>query len=80
MTADNKIMSAEIIEQGSSLSIGKVQELFQPGFSVFVTPGNAVYDVTPDGKRFIMIDRGVQETSAPLTLVVNWPGLLKNRP
>ena len=80
MTADNKMMSAEITEQGSSLSIGKVQELFKPSFPVFVAPGNALFDVSPDGKKFVMVDRGVQEASAPLTLVVNWPGLLKNAP
>lgn len=79
MTADNKIMSAEITEQSSTLSIGKVHELFKPSFPVFVAPGNSLFDVTPDGKRFVMVDRGVQQASAPLTLVVNWPSLLDKR-
>ena len=74
LSLDNKIMSAEISEQGASLVIGKVAPLFQ------VNPSSIVhwpYDVSADGKKFVVITRGAQQSSAPLTLVVNWPALLK---
>jgi hypothetical protein len=41
-----------------------VRPLFQPSFSVHVNPYTSVYDVTPDGKKFVMINRGVQEAAA----------------
>jgi predicted amino acid-binding ACT domain protein len=58
------MISADIVEQGSSPAIGKVRPLFQPSFSVYVNPYTSVYDVTPDGKKFVMINRGVQEAAA----------------
>jgi eukaryotic-like serine/threonine-protein kinase len=74
LSLDNKIMSAEISEQGASLVIGKVAPLFQ------VDPVTIVhwpYDVSADGRKFVVITQGAQQSSAPLTLVVNWPALLK---
>jgi Tol biopolymer transport system component len=50
---------------------------------LFATPpisGNYVlnqYDVTPDGKRFLMIEPMQGAQSAPATVVLNWEGLLK---
>jgi eukaryotic-like serine/threonine-protein kinase len=71
---DNKIMSAEITEQGATLLIGKVQPLFQvnPLLSLFAT-----YDVSADGKKFVVASEATQQAAAPLTLVTNWPALLK---
>jgi hypothetical protein len=79
LTWDGKMMSADITEEGSSLAIGKPKLLFQPNFSTYIAPGLSVYDVTPDGKKFVMINRGTQEAPAPFTLVVNWPELLKTK-
>jgi len=38
--------------------------------------GNA-YDVSADGQRFLVNTLVEESTSAPITLVVNWPALLK---
>ena len=35
-------------------------------------PQGYVYDVTPDGKRFLVIDRTDQGGEQPLTLITNW--------
>lgn len=67
-------MSAEISEQGASLVIGKVAPLFQA--NPIPSPGRP-YDVSADGQKFVVATQGVQQTSKPLTLVVNWPALLK---
>ncbi|MGH9774041.1 MAG: protein kinase domain-containing protein [Candidatus Acidiferrales bacterium] len=76
LSPDNKIMSAQISEQGASLVIGKVASLFPANPAV--TPGWA-YDVSADGKKFVVITLATQQAAAPLTLVVNWPALLKQR-
>jgi hypothetical protein len=34
-------------------------------------------DVSPDGQRFLVNTRVEEAASAPITLVVNWPALLK---
>jgi len=73
---DDRIMAAKIAEQESNLVIGKVQPLFQTNYSS--GPGWD-YDVSPDGKKFLVISQGAQETTVPLTLVTNWPALLNKR-
>ncbi|HEV2488891.1 MAG TPA: protein kinase [Candidatus Acidoferrales bacterium] len=73
---ENKIASAEISEQGTSLVIGKVTALFQTN-PVFSARIHWPYDVSADGKKFVVATQSVQITSEPLTLVVNWPALLK---
>ncbi|MHB8540928.1 MAG: protein kinase domain-containing protein [Candidatus Acidiferrales bacterium] len=76
LAPDNKIMSAEIAEQGSGLSIGKVLPLFQANPT---SKAGWDYDVSADGKKFVVVSQGAQQASAPLTLVVNWPALLKKK-
>jgi hypothetical protein len=53
--------------------VGEVKPLFElpkvgPRFA---------YDVSPDGTRILAVTQPAQTTSVPLTLVVNWPALLK---
>jgi eukaryotic-like serine/threonine-protein kinase len=73
---DNKLMSVEIAEQGSRLIVGKVQELFQ---AELPSIGGGVFDVAPDGKEFITLGMDAQQVEARLTLVTNWPALLKKQ-
>jgi hypothetical protein len=54
--------------------------VFEPGVPqpLFTAPGNLGWDVTGDGKRFLLaVEAGQQNTSTPLTVVLNWPALLK---
>src|SRR5690349_6009500 len=60
LSADHKIMSAEIAEQGSGLLIGKVQPLFQANP---INTSGAVYDVSADGKRFLVNSTSTQQSS-----------------
>jgi serine/threonine protein kinase/Tol biopolymer transport system component len=73
---DNKIMSAEIANQGAGLVIGKVQALFQAYPAPHI--GRA-YAVSADGKKFLVVSQGARTASESLTLVTNWPALLKKR-
>jgi len=77
VSTDNKIMSAEVTEQGSSLLIGKVQSLFHVNPVPFA--GGSNYDVTGDGKKFVVASLAPSQESEPLTVVVNWTALLKQK-
>jgi len=73
----NKLMAVPVREENNTLDIGSPEPLFQ------INPPDSqyagwIYDVTPDGKRFIVATRLPEPPSAePITLVVNWPELLK---
>ena len=49
----------------------RAQALFRAGIAVPYFP----YDVTPDGKKFVI--NTLNEQNTPLTLVVNWTANLK---
>ena len=73
MSPDDKLMAAEVNGKGATLEVGAVRTLFEihrggPGF---------VYDVTADGKRFLVNTALEQKESAPITLVINWTADLK---
>ncbi|HXH48529.1 MAG TPA: protein kinase, partial [Terriglobia bacterium] len=72
-----KLMEASVKEKGSVVEIGAPHELFQKPFSRLglVRPS---YVVTPEGKRFL-VNVASEAASAPLTLVTNWPALLKKQ-
>ena len=45
---------------------------------LFTGPVNFGWDVTGDGKRFLLaVAAGQQNASTPITVVLNWPALLK---
>ena len=77
MSLDNRVMSAEISEQGSSVVIGKVRPLFQA--NPVPSAPECMYDVTSDGTKFVVATVAKDQGSQPLTLVVNWPEILKKQ-
>jgi eukaryotic-like serine/threonine-protein kinase len=78
MSLDYKLMSAEISEQASSVVVGKVQPLFQS--NPVPSAPECMYDLAPDGKKFVVVTLAGEQGSRPLTLAVNWPSLLKKQP
>jgi hypothetical protein len=38
-----------------------------------------MYDVSADGKQIVVASRSSADAANPLTLVLNWPALLKRR-
>jgi serine/threonine protein kinase/Tol biopolymer transport system component len=72
---DNKLMAATIGRRAGRIDVEAVQLLFETR-----TPGGGVrsfYDVSGDGRRFLHSVPIEQTDSASLTLVTNWPALLK---
>jgi Tol biopolymer transport system component len=67
------MMAAEVDGKGNSFAARKEQALFK------LPEGFGFYDVAQDGKRFVT-SRTVANPNTPLTLVVNWPALLGNKP
>jgi eukaryotic-like serine/threonine-protein kinase len=76
LAADLKIMAVDILEKGDSIVIGSPQVLFQTN-----PPPLAFrpYDVTADGKKFVVTTEMTQASTVPITLVSNWPALLKKQ-
>jgi Tol biopolymer transport system component len=72
LSLDNKIMAVPI-EESPAFHAGAPVPLFavHP-----VTSGN-VYDVAPDGKRFLVNTLPADQGSPPLSLLVNWTTLVK---
>jgi Tol biopolymer transport system component len=73
MAPDNRLMVAAVDGQGSGFQINAVQALFETRARI---NQRAMYDVTPDGQRFL-INTIVEQAVQPITLVVNWPALLE---
>ena len=73
LSLDNQMMAAEVEEQGNGIEVRRAQALFRAGIAVPYFP----YDVTPDGKKFVI--NTLSEQNTPLTLVVNWTTNLKKQ-
>jgi len=68
------VWAVDVKSNGSGLDIGNARSLFKPAHGFWW--GNPFYDVTPDGKRFLMFITS-EETPATINLVVNWAAELK---
>ena len=75
-TAD-RIMAAEIRLGPTTVDVGAERSLFP--MRPFTGGRRDVYDVTPDGKRFLVATPGNVVGSKAVTLVVNWPGEIRKK-
>jgi serine/threonine-protein kinase len=79
-SSDDKLMAATVHGRGAAFEVGEVRSLFEmQSPRIGTTRGPVVpYDATADGQRFL-VNRMVEQTPAAssITLVVNWPALLK---
>jgi Tol biopolymer transport system component len=71
---DNRLMAAQVKTDGESFEVGAIQPLFQAR----VMGIGSRYDVSKDGKRFL-VNSGLPEDLSPLTLVTNWTAELKRK-
>jgi serine/threonine protein kinase len=77
LSLENKVMAAEIKLGAANVEVGAVLSLFP--INPFGGGGRDIYDVTGDGQRFLVATPGVEESSAPVTLVANWNAELKKQ-
>jgi len=75
LSADNKLMAADVKGSGSTFEVGVVRPLFE------VKAKGMVYfaNVTPDGQRFLIGIQVSGQLVSPLTLVTNWDAGLKRK-
>jgi eukaryotic-like serine/threonine-protein kinase len=72
LSADYKLMAVDVRLAADSVSTSTPRALFAlPMFENILSP----YEAAPDGQRILV--RAAMQQSHPLTLIVNWPALLK---
>ncbi len=74
LTPQGEMMAAEVEGKANNFEVGAVRPLF----STTVTKSACPYDVTADGKRFVINTTGEGENPA-LKLVVNWTARLQGK-
>ena len=73
------LMAATVNGQGSAFEVGTVRALFEvrPRLQAYLGYGaGSNYDVSPDGQRFLVNAAVAGQTTAPITLIVNWAAAL----
>jgi hypothetical protein len=67
------LWSAAVTLEHDRVDVGEVKRLYN-----FRKLGSRLtFDVSPDGQRILAITERAEAAAEPLTLVVNWPALLK---
>jgi len=75
LALDGKMMAVSVESRPAGLKLGTPEALFLT--SLEIDSPLRQYDVSVDGKRFL-VARPLQEAaSLPITVVVNWPELMK---
>jgi serine/threonine protein kinase len=70
----DKIVSVDVNASGNAVRLGTAHDLFQ---TVGIQREYGPFDVTADGKKFLLNSGNLKEGSDPFTLVLNWPEELK---
>ena len=68
-------MAVDVTVKGNAIEIGEHRPLFATDLPPIL---DDPYDVTSDGQRFLVITRAVPSSPA-MTVLVNWPELLRGR-
>ena len=78
LSPEEMMMSAAIRVTPETVTVDDVKPLFKVRFRPQVRLDAYPYDMTADAQRFL-VNSFVEErnASSPVSLVVNWPGLLK---
>ena len=70
-------MMAVPVMSGATFEHGTARPLFATRVADFANPYRTSYAVTPDGQRFLINGVAGNATPPSITVVVNWPSLLK---
>ena len=76
LAPDRKLMAVDVKTASARLEAGQPKELFQTS-AADAAVGNGVYDVTADGKRFLIVSAQQESAVSPITVVQNWTAGLK---
>jgi len=70
----DNIVAVDVNTSGNAVNLGAPHTLFK---AVGIQRDFGPYDVTADGKKFLINSGNLKERSEPLTLVQNWPSELR---
>jgi Tol biopolymer transport system component/predicted Ser/Thr protein kinase len=79
LSPDDKLMEVSLKVGADTIESSAPRELFQlplPGFGVGGGVGRSPYEASRDGRRFLVLTSS-ETAPQPLTVIVNWPALLK---
>jgi Tol biopolymer transport system component len=77
LTEDEKLMAVDVNTTSATFQVGIPKQLFQAQL-VPISYWRNIYVPSPDGQRFLMLTPAGEVKPEPITLVVNWPTLLKS--
>lgn len=75
------LMASEIDTMAGGLRATVPTPVLPGTYELSNSGGNATYDVSPDGTRFIVLDTTAESVAANnrIHVILNWPALLRNR-
>jgi Tol biopolymer transport system component len=76
ISSDKKMMAVEVKGDGATFERGAPKALFDRRIPSFNTPLGQ-FSVAPDGQRFLVANPVDENTSVPITVVLNWTADLK---
>jgi Tol biopolymer transport system component len=71
---DNNVMAVKVSEKADFISLDTPRILFH-----HVSTASTFFEVTPDGRRFLISTSNYSSSATPLTLVTNWNAELKKK-
>jgi serine/threonine protein kinase len=71
----DSMIAVDVNASGGAVQLGTPHTLFQ---AIGIQREYGPYDVSADGKKFLINSGNLKEGSEPMTLVLNWPAELKN--
>ncbi len=77
LALDETLTAVAVNGQGSHFEVGAARPLFKARPRPFARLDAYPYDVTADGRRFLVNTSVEEPTTAPITLVVNWPSVIR---
>jgi hypothetical protein len=72
VSADNTLMATTLKTSGTGLEADTPHPLFPLMPQGIATGYEYLYDVAPDGRRFLVLQPIQEPKSEPLTVVINW--------
>ena len=77
--SQNSVMAVNVDEKAEEISLGPPRALFRLATQVIAAATGRAFDVTADGRRFLIVEANSPHSTVPLTLVTNWDAELKKR-
>ncbi len=75
--ADRKLMAVSVRISGSAVELGIPSPLFEASVDLYTAPNR--YDISADGKSFLVNASGFEYNTKSMTTIVNWIAMLEKK-